>query len=98
MVDLDSLRATLSKAQSKATRLRSQADAAEKEADEIATAIRVIERMNGTDDTSATPPVSESGTIILQHLGYGEEAGRSPKEVHEIISLMEGDLGADLIR
>lgn len=99
MVDLQSLSDSLHKAQAKAKRLRAQADTAEREANEIETAIRVIERMSGADTAPSATAVGETGAIVLQYVGYGPEKGRTPKEIHEAIELIEGgDIGADNVR
>ena len=99
MVDIDVLRETLAKAETKWKRLKNQADAAQREYDELLTTIRVLERLSGQSEQSPQAPLSDTATTILQYLGFGESAGRTPKEVFDAIEIIEGEgMSADLVR
>lgn len=99
-VTLTRLRDALTKAETKANRLRSQLNGVEKEAEELATAIRVLERIEGIESTTTAPPaMNENAAAILKHVGYGRNEGRAPIQIFDAL-LGEGrhDLNADLVR
>jgi hypothetical protein len=95
-----SLREAASKSEAKVARLRNQLTIAEKELEELGTALRVVERFTGygTAAVAATTPVSDNGAIILKYVEDGEANGKAPKDVFEQVIADGHDLNADLIR
>jgi chromosome segregation ATPase len=96
MDHLAQLRIALEKAEAKVKRLSAQADAAQREMDELATAIRVIERLNGASAPANTQ--NDNGQLIYGFVGVGRANAKPPKEILDALKAAGHDLGDDLVR
>lgn len=94
------LREARAKAEAKVGRLRSQLAIAEREFEELETAVRVFDRISGNGPSPGpnAAATNENGTLIWSFVGIGEENGMAPKDVHEALVAAGHDLNADLVR
>lgn len=95
---LDQLREMKAKLDLKWSRLQSQLAGVTTERDEIDTAIRVLERLEGIAAAQEVASTNENGTLILRHVGLGESEAQAPKDIQERLVRDGHDLSPDLVR
>lgn len=100
MDHLNQLREARTKALARVSRLQTQLHAAQIEAGDLDTAIRVLERL-----VDPKPPASagagsqsENGKIIFGAVGVGRQNARYPKEIIACLKAEGHDLDDDLVR
>jgi hypothetical protein len=99
MDQLAQLRNALEKAENRAKRLMAQAHAAQKERDELETAIRVLERFAGqASGAGAVSSQGDKGQLIFSYVGVGQSKATAPKEIIDALRADGHDFGDDLVR
>lgn len=95
---LEQLREMKGKLDLKWGRLHSQLAAVTTERDEIDTAIRVLERLQGLAAVQESATINENGALILRYVGLGESEAQAPKDIQERLVGDGNDLSPDLVR
>lgn len=99
MEQIAALKDALGKAEAKEKRLVAQLEAAQREREELETAIRVIERFaNAPASTSDGGGQSENGQLIYGYVKAGIKNAMAPKEIIDLLKADGHDLGDDLVR
>jgi hypothetical protein len=99
MDHLQQLRTAFEKAEAKEKRLAAQLEGAQRERQELETAIRVLERLTEPKvPSTAAASQSDNGQLIYGYVGIGRQNACAPKEIIEAMRADGHDLGDDLIR